>query len=74
MEYQLCGWEISCDDFSSVNNCSDTDCTSGCFCSDGIILQDGVCIHPDTCPSKQCAAFIIAIAAGNCFVKSKIIF
>ena len=53
MEYRLCGWQISCDDFGTVNNSSDTNCTSGCFCSDGVILRDGVCIDPDICPSKQ---------------------
>ena len=52
MEYQVCGWEISCDYFSTVSNCSGSNCSSGCFCTDGIILDDGVCIHPDACPSK----------------------
>ena len=52
MEYQTCGWEISCDDFSTASNCTDLNCSSGCFCTDGIMLDDGVCIHPDACPSK----------------------
>ena len=52
MEYQVCGWEISCDYFSTVSNCSGANCSSGCFCTDGNILDDGVCIHPDACPSK----------------------
>ena len=52
MEYQICGWEISCDDFSTISDCSDSTCSSGCFCTNGIVLEDGVCIHPDTCPSK----------------------
>ena len=52
MEYQTCGWEISCDDLSTVSSCSDLDCSSGCFCTENIVLDDGVCIIPDTCPSK----------------------
>ena len=53
MEYQICGWHISCDDFSTVSSCDDTDCTSGCFCTNGVALEDGICIQPDSCPSKQ---------------------
>ena len=53
MEYQTCGWEIGCDDFSTVSNCTDSDCSSGCFCTDGVLLDDGVCILPDACASKQ---------------------
>ena len=53
MEYQTCGMEISCDDFSTVDSCSDSDCSSGCFCTDGVMLDDGICILLDACPSKQ---------------------
>ena len=53
MEYQTCGWEIGCDDFSTVSNCTDSDCSSGCFCTDGVLLDDDVCILPDACASKQ---------------------
>ena len=71
MEYRLCGWQISCNDLGSVNNCSDTNCTSGCFCSDGVLLQDGVCIDPGICPSKQYVIYIkynqmISINAYQC--------
>ena len=52
MEYQTCGWEISCDDFNTVSNCTDPDCSSGCFCTNGLLLDSGVCILPDVCPSK----------------------
>ena len=52
MDYRLCDWQISCSNFSSISNCSDSNCMTGCFCSDGTVLEDSVCIHPDTCPSK----------------------
>lgn len=51
-EHQLCGWETSCSDLSTVIGCSDTDYASDCFCSDGIELADEICIYPDTCFSK----------------------
>ena len=53
MEHQFCGWDISCDDFSTVSSCDDNDCTSDCFCTDRVELEDGVCIQPDNCPSKR---------------------
>ena len=53
MEYQLCGWQVTCDSFTGVSNCSNLTCESGCFCSNGNVLLDGVCIHPNVCPSKN---------------------
>ena len=52
MEYQMCGWNISCNDIGIVRDCSNSTCDSGCFCSNGTVLEDGVCVHPDMCPSK----------------------
>ena len=52
MEYQMCGLNISCNDFGVVRDCSDS-CESGCFCSNGTVLEDGVCVHPDSCPSEN---------------------
>ncbi|XP_065913065.1 hemicentin-1-like isoform X2 [Dysidea avara] len=50
MEYQMCGWEVTCNHFRRIGNCSNVTCESGCFCSNGNVLEDGVCIHPDVCP------------------------
>ena len=52
MEYQLCGLQITCNNFSRTNNYSDSFCVSGCFCSNKHVLEDGMCIHPDTCPGE----------------------
>lgn len=49
MEYQLCGSQLTCTNFSRRNN---SFCGSGCFCSNKYVLEDGMCIHPDTCPGK----------------------
>ncbi|XP_065884496.1 uncharacterized protein [Dysidea avara] len=50
MDYRTCGYQVSCDDLSSANNCTNVTCESGCFCSNGNVLEDSVCIHPGTCP------------------------
>ena len=52
MEYQLCGLQLTCNNFSMTNNHNNSLCQSGCFCSNKHVLEDGMCIHPDTCPSK----------------------
>ena len=52
MNYQSCGLQITCSNFSTRENYNDSVCVSGCFCSDKDVLDDGMCIHPDTCPSK----------------------
>ena len=53
MEYQHCGVQITCNNFSTYNkNYNNSYCTSGCFCISKYVLEDGMCIHPDTCPSK----------------------
>ena len=53
MDYRSCGWQISCSNFSNINNCSNLTCSPGCFCSNGNVLEDGVCIPPGECPSKS---------------------
>ena len=52
MDYRMSGVQLTCVDLSSVDNCSNTTNTSGCFCSNGNVLEDGVCIHPGECPSE----------------------
>ena len=52
MDYRMSGVQLTCDDLSSVDNCSNTTSESGCFCSNGNVLEDGVCIRPGECPSK----------------------
>jgi len=56
MDYRMDGVQLTCYDFSSVDNCSNTTSTSGgtpgCFCSNGNVLEDGVCIPPGECPSE----------------------
>ena len=53
MDYRLSSVQLYCSDFSSVDNCSNTTGTPGCFCSNGNVLEDGVCIPPGECPSKK---------------------
>jgi len=52
MDYRISDIQLTCNDLSSVDNCSNITRTSGCFCSNGNVLLNGVCIHPDVCPSK----------------------
>ena len=67
IEHQICGWEIGCDDVTSIDSSNDSDCSSGCFCTDGIVLEEGVCIHPDNCGSKQSSIpYTINFFEGPC--------
>ena len=50
----MSGVQLTCNDLSSVDNCSNTTSESGCFCSNGNVLEDGVCIRPGECPCKKC--------------------
>ena len=61
MDYQMSGVQLTCDDLSSLNNCSNTTSESGCFCSNGNVLLDGVCIHPNVCPSKKNVEMVLLL-------------
>ena len=56
MDYHSCGVHVTCHDLISVNNCTSTICTSGCFCSNGNVLDGGYCIDPDLCPGIDITA------------------
>ena len=65
MEYQLCGLQLSCNNFSVTDNYNNPFCESGCFCSNKHVLEDGMCIHPDTCPGKFYCTYVIDDASLN---------
>ena len=50
MEYQSCGWSLSCSHVTLLSNCEEMpSCTSGCFCTGQMVLYNGVCSNATLC-------------------------
>ncbi|KAK3108253.1 hypothetical protein FSP39_004202 [Pinctada imbricata] len=44
--------ELACG-ATSLDTCSGTECTDGCYCPDGMVLNNDTCVRPEQCPCKH---------------------